>query len=68
MTEEARFWLIVAFIVTLGGIGIGMSIRQSSLFHDDCSAAGGHVVDTHAKGNSRICVSEDGRIIEVGLR
>jgi hypothetical protein len=54
--------LAVTAIVIMGVCGITMSIRQSTAFVDDCEAAGGHIVDTH------ICVSPDGRIIDIPLR
>lgn len=41
-------------------IGIGMSVRQSTQFHDWCTQAGGHVLHN---GKNSICVTGDGRII-----
>jgi hypothetical protein len=58
----------IVAIVIMGCVGITMSIRQSTAFSNDCIAAGGHVIDTHGRGFSKMCASEDGRIINIGLR
>lgn len=41
-------------------IGIGMTVRQSTQFHDWCTQAGGHVLYS---GENPICITSDGRII-----
>lgn len=65
---DLGLWAAIVVIIICGCLGMTMSVRQSTAFWNDCEDAGGHVVDTHGKGNSRICVSEDGRIIEIPLR
>ena len=65
---DISLWAMMLTIALCGCCGLTMSARQSTAFWNDCEDAGGHVVDTHGKGNSRICVSSDGRIIEIPLR
>lgn len=61
--------LIASFtlIAALTFFGCFMSARQSTAFWNDCQGAGGRVMDLHGS-SSRICVSDDGRIIEIPLR
>ncbi len=65
-TADAVGALGIIAALLIGAVVIVYLVTQRGDYYADCRALGGHVVEQgHSYRASRLCVSPDGRIVEV---